>query len=226
VGPGGYYQIMAPRQTSKTVGIRSGRPVMLSGLLFFLAGVVGFMGIITAEALYPSAYSTGNNTISDLGATVPPDSVICQPSAAIFNSVMIVTGLMTLGGSLLLYRGTRRRPAPIIIALFGIGIMGVGIFPGSFGLTHVLFALLTFIAGGLAAIVSAFVVSGPFRYVSILLGLVTLATLSMHTFLGSADPMSGLGLGGEERWIAYPTVFWMTGFGGYLMGRSSTRRLH
>ena len=45
------------------------------------------MGIITAEALYPGTFSTGANEISDLGGTRPPNSVILQPSATIFNAV-------------------------------------------------------------------------------------------------------------------------------------------
>jgi hypothetical membrane protein len=48
-----------------------------------LAGFVGFMGIITAEVLYPD-YSTRQD-ISDLGSTRPPDPIIHEPSATIFN---------------------------------------------------------------------------------------------------------------------------------------------
>ncbi len=44
----------------------------LSGLLFFLAGAIVLMSIITAEALYPAGYTTVKNEISDLGATGQP----------------------------------------------------------------------------------------------------------------------------------------------------------
>ena len=27
-----------------------------------------------------------------------------------------------------------------------------------------------------------------------------------------------LGVGGTERWVFYPTLFWLTGLGGYLLG--------
>jgi type IV secretory pathway TrbD component len=30
--------------------------------------------------------------------------------------------------------------------------------------------------------------------------------------------VTGLGLGGLERWIAYPVVLWLMGLGGYLLG--------
>lgn len=69
-----------------------------SGILLFLAGSVALMGIITAEALYPSGtdYTTFNSEISDLGATKPPNSLIYQPSSRIFNITMLLSGLMTL----------------------------------------------------------------------------------------------------------------------------------
>lgn len=37
----------------------------ISDALFFFAGSLALMGIITAEAMYPSGYSTFNNEISD-----------------------------------------------------------------------------------------------------------------------------------------------------------------
>ncbi len=83
------------------------RPRFLAaaGVLLLLAGFIAFMGIITAEALYPEGYSTSKNAISDLGATEPPDSVIEKPSATVFNVAMIVTGLLVARGGLLPGRG-------------------------------------------------------------------------------------------------------------------------
>ena len=71
-----------------------------AGALLAVGGSAILMGIITAEALYPAPYSTFDNEISDLGATRPPNSVILQPSASIFNLTMIVTGLLIVGGML------------------------------------------------------------------------------------------------------------------------------
>ena len=67
-----------------------------------LAGVVAFMGIITAEVLYPD-YSTRQD-ISDLGSTLPPDPIIHQPSATIFNSTMLLTGILLLIAAYFVYR--------------------------------------------------------------------------------------------------------------------------
>ena len=55
--------------------------IQLSGLLYLLAGAIVLMGIITAEAFYPSGYSTFKNEISDLGATRQPNSVSFEPSS-------------------------------------------------------------------------------------------------------------------------------------------------
>jgi hypothetical membrane protein len=114
------------------------RALSLYGAALFLAGLVAFMGIITAEALYPAAYTTGGNEISDLGSTRPPDSVILQPSAHIFNSVMMAAGVLTLLSGYLLWGGSRRRLPAIFLGLFGLGALGVGIFPGNHGNVHAL----------------------------------------------------------------------------------------
>lgn len=46
-----------------------------AGALLFLAGSI-CLGIIIAETFYPAGYSTSINKISDLGSTMPLNSVI------------------------------------------------------------------------------------------------------------------------------------------------------
>jgi len=140
------------------------RLLIVAGALLLVAGLVAFMGIITAEALYPAGYSTSQNEISDLGATRPPDSVIEEPSATIFNSVMIACGAFVILGALFLYSGFGRVVPPSALGLFGVGVLGVGVFPGNRGGIHAVFALLTFAAGGLAALLSFSITTSPFRY--------------------------------------------------------------
>lgn len=192
----------------------------LGGALLFIAGAVILMGIITAEALYPAAYSTAQNEISDLGATRPPNSVILQPSATIFDATMIVTGLMIIGGAFFIHRIFCRVSVTTPLALLGIGALGVGIFPGNYAVMHPIFAMLTFVAGGLAAILAYKVATSPLKYISVLLGTISLLSLFLAIFLGEARLMGVLGDGGVERWVAYPVVLWLVGFGGYLLGRS------
>ena len=67
------------------------------------------MGFITAEALYPGVYTTHTNTVSHLGASEPPNSVVLQPSAAIFDVTMLVTGTMILAGAWFAYQAVVAR---------------------------------------------------------------------------------------------------------------------
>jgi hypothetical membrane protein len=191
-----------------------------AGTLLALAGLVALAGIMTAEALYPAGYSAAKNTISDLGATAPPRSVIHQPSATIFDTAMIVTGLLMIAGSICLARGFRRAAVAIFTGLTGLGILGVGLFPGNYGNIHAIFALLTFFAGGLAAITSLTVSKPPFSVLSTILGIVSLASLLLYLILGDSNPLGRLGIGGVERWIAYPILIWILTFGGYVVGRA------
>lgn len=188
----------------------------LGGVLLVLAGVIVLMGIITAEALYPAPYTTGGNEISDLGGTRPPGGLVLQPSATIFNLVMVGCGLLVLGATVLLHRGLGRRSLTITLGLLGIGATGVGLFPGDTGTPHALFSLLTFVAGGVCGLVAARATSAPFRYLSAALGAVSLGALLSYAVLAEAGPLAALGDGGVERWVAYPVVLWLVGFGGYL----------
>jgi hypothetical membrane protein len=184
-----------------------------AGVLVFLAGFIALMGIITGEIFYPSGYTTAHSEISDLGSTRPPEALIFQPSATIFNSTMIVTGIMILLGAGFTYRAQWENWSSVPLALFGSGILGVGIFPGNVPILHPVFALFTFVSGGIAAILSAKGLSGPYRYISLLLGSLSLIAL---VFSGVCIPV--LGDGGTERWVAYPLIFWITGLGGYFLG--------
>ena len=191
----------------------------LGGLLLTVAGATILMGIITAEALYPATFTTGGNEISDLGGTRPPDSRIFQPSAAIFDVSMIAIGILVIAASWFVDRAFGRRSVTIPMTVLGIGALGVGLFPGNTGNPHAIFAMVTFVAGGVAAISAARVASGPFRLVSLVLGAASLVTLVTYMVVGDAGPMASLGIGGIERWIVYPVVLWVVAFGGYLSGR-------
>jgi len=213
----------AARITASTVAERANARawnLRLGGGLLLLAGTTILMGIITAEALYPGSFSTGANEISDLGGTRPPDSLILQPSATVFDLSMIAVGVLVTAGSWFVQRAFGRRSVTLPIAILGAGALGVGLFPGNTGTPHAIFAMVTFISGGIAAVSAARVAKAPFRYVSIVLGGTSLATLGTYVLLGDASPMAALGIGGVERWIVYPTVLWVTAFGGYLSGQA------
>jgi hypothetical membrane protein len=184
-----------------------------SGLLLFLAGFIIFMGIITGEIFYSLDFNTRDNYISELAAPLPPNTIVPQPSASIFNISMIVAGILIIAATFFV-QGVFRKPlASIPIGLFGIGILGVGIFPGDVVPWHGIFAIVIFFSGGIAAIASFKIVCSPFRYIFICLGIIALVFLFFSRFF-----IPSLGVGGAERWLFYPLVFWLTGLGAYLLG--------
>ena len=199
----------------------------IGAALLILAGTTILMAIVTGEALFPAAYTTSQNTISDLGSTWQPGDIIREPSATIFNTAMLVSGLMIVAAAATYWRAYRSRSVAIALLLLGVGMLGVGIFPGteigghpsSAGL-HPPLSMLTFIAGGLCGVLAYRVTTAPFRYVSVTLGLVSLGSLVLSGPLGASD----LGSGGVERWVAYPVVLWVVAFGGYLLGAGSPAR--
>jgi hypothetical membrane protein len=184
-----------------------------SGVLLFLAGFLIFMGIITGEIFFKKPFNTRDNYISELGAPVAPENIVSDPSARIFNYSMIISGLMIMIATFFVQRVFKKLITTIPLGLFGTGILGVGIFPGNIAPWHGLFALLLFIAGGIGAITSYRILSAPLRYVYIFLGIVTLTFLIAYKYF-----IPYLGVGGTERWLFYPTLFWLTGLGGYLLG--------
>ena len=191
----------------------------IAGMLFFLAGSIILMGITTAEIFYPPGYSISFSMISTLGASPPPDSIIRQPSAEIFDKSIIIAGILIMIGAYFLQKGAGQKMMTIPTILFGLGAFGVGIFPAFHAIIHPIVALITFLFGGIAATYSSKVTSSPFKILAPIFGLTSLLFL----FLGVVFPhliVPVLGRGGTERWVAYPLVLWLVGFGGYLMHSS------
>ena len=179
----------------------------VAGALIFVASVQCVLGIITAETLYPG-YSTSENYISDLGV---------GPSALIFNSSVFLLGVITVAGAYFIQRAFGSRLLSILLILTGVGAMGVGLFPENFGTVHGIASLITFLFGGLTAIMSYRLVKPPLSYFSVLLGVMSLVALVLF---GSGNYL-GLGKGGMERMIAYPTLLWAVGFSAHLTGSST-----
>lgn len=197
------------------------RPLRWAGTLLFFAGAVILMGIITAEALYPGVYSTYGNEISDLGGTRPPNSVVLQPSAAIFDGTMLLSGALILISTVLIHRALRRRMVTITLGLFGGAVFLIGVFPGNTS-PHAMIAPIVFLAAGVVAIAARKILTPPLRQISVMLGSISLLSTVLAFFFIDWAPVAELGDGGIERWIAYPAVLWLTTFGGYLMGYRTT----
>jgi hypothetical membrane protein len=189
----------------------------ISGALVFVGSAQFIIALTVAEALYPT-YSVSQNYISDLGATCRTACQVVEPTAAIFNSSVFLLGVLGFVGALYLWRGFRYRILPVFIGLTTLGAMGVGLFPETAGAIHPIISLVTFVFAGLSAIASYRMLKAPLSYFSILLGVMTLASLALYV----SDVFLGLGPGGMERMIVYPALIWATGFGAHLMTSSTS----
>ncbi|MCP8323079.1 MAG: DUF998 domain-containing protein [Candidatus Methylarchaceae archaeon HK02M2] len=178
----------------------------VAGALLFVGSVQFLFGLIIAEILYPG-YNVSKNFISDLGV---------GPTSLIFNSSVFLLGVFIVATAYFIHRSFGSRLLSFLFTLTGLGAMGVGLFPETVRIIHPIFALIAFGFGGLSAIMSYKLQKLPFTYFSVLLGAISLIAIALYgsgTFLG-------LDKGGMERMIAYPTLIWALGFGGYLIGYS------
>ena len=195
------------------------RAVALAGALLAATGIGVVLSTITNEALYPAQrhYSTFADTISSLSGTEPPDSYIVQPNRLIFIVTMAVAGVLVLAATALLRHAARRRLV-IALAVFGTGLLGIAVFPGDVATWHPIFAMACFVGGAIAAILSRTLLDRPLRAFAVTLGSVALAaTVIGLDFFADLGPQTAIGIGGVERWIAYPVLLWMVLFGAALM---------
>ena len=189
----------------------------VAGVLYSSAGFVLLMGIITAETKYPVfRHYTTRQEISDLGGTSPPQRLVTQPSAMIFDTTMLIAGVLLLAGAFVLWRLYRDRVLTVVSTLFGAGALLVGIFPGN-TTPHPFVALIAFVFSALTAIAAFRVTSAPFRFMSLSVGLLSLVAL-IATELGDNSPVvKSIGIGGSERWVVFPMILWLALFGGHLL---------
>jgi hypothetical membrane protein len=184
----------------------------IAGAILFVGVLQFVVGLNVAEDLYPG-YSVSMNYISDLGATCDITCNIVQPSSAIFNSSVILLGLLILVATFFIHRAFRTKLLSILLVLTGVGAIGVGVFSETTLTLHWIFALITFLFGGLSAIASYKIEKAPKNYLSAMLGILTLAALVLFI----SGRFLGLGPGGMERMIVYPALLWGIGLGSYMM---------
>lgn len=172
---------------------RAAGAIAIAGALLFI------LAMLASESAYPN-YSWANNYISDLG--VGPTATLFNPAAIVFGALVIVAGV-------LFFLATRHKLLPLLIAVTGVGIIGVGAMPETTGSWHTAFAGIAFSVGALAAIASSRLFKKPANYFFVMLGLISLAGIICL----QSGLFFGLGPGGIERVIAYPILLWLLVFG-------------
>ena len=190
----------------------------LAGILFFVAVTQFILGLTIAEALY-RGYSVSNNYVSDLGV---------GPSAVVFNSSVFILGLLIALGAFFLGKDSRFKTIRLLLFLMSMGAMGVGIVTKNFTLGHGAVSSMAFFFGGLSAVTSSRILKKPLSLSGIILGAMTVGALALFSIgmVASGSISStvaydsifylGLGPGGMERMIIYPSLMWLALFGGQL----------
>lgn len=195
-------------------GLNPGSPASDSkraGALLAFAGL-GFLMLITVmESVYPN-YSVHGNTVSDLLAIGTRTSLIGEPLA-------FAVAVSWIGGAYYLFRKSQTRWLMALNLLPGIGLLLAVISPENINLeVHSVGAVVAFIPGPIAAILSYRTTSSPFRYFALSLGSLSLfGTVMEFGAYETAFFQQTLGPGGWERVILYPLLVWLIGFGSLLL---------
>lgn len=190
----------------------------IAGIILIVGCIQFLLAVNFAQTQFPG-YSSTKNTLSTLGGSVP----IVEPSAIIFNIGVILFGILSLTATYLILKSGGCRLFSSCLIISSIGAIGVGLFPQYTGNIHALFALMAFFFGSLATIFSYRL--GLNRYmvvVSLVMGLMSLIFILLVVILGggTSNPLVAyLGVGGNERFIAYPAMYYFIALGGYLTSR-------
>ena len=172
--------------------LRGGALAWLLTLQFFVVEAI-------AQARYQGPYSRADDTISALGAT-------SSAAHRLMNASFLVQGLLILAGALLLrpaLRGRGATVAPVLLAISGVGVMLVGVFPeDGYSTAHAVGAGLHLVGGGLGLMALAYAVRARSEVVGTGLALLGLVGTAMTVFF-VAGVTGFLGNGGTERAAAY-----------------------
>jgi hypothetical membrane protein len=189
----------------------------IAGFLIFVGVVQLVFAVVISEAIY-SGYSVGQQPMSDLG-----DWSKAGNSAAVFNASVILLGILTIASAYFIQRTFKNGLFTSLLVITGVSSIGVGIVAEDIYLPlHSVFALIVFVLGAAAAIISYKFEKSPLSYVSVILGAVILLAFVLFVLgRGSSGFYLGLGEGGMERFIIYPLWLSLLGFGAHLIGDSS-----
>jgi hypothetical membrane protein len=197
------------------------RAVHHAAIVWIVASVEFVVAMAVVQWRWTTAYSLSRNVISDLGNTAcgnwptATSHYVCSPWHTAFAVSIILLGLLSILGVLLIRTAfpdrTSRSLGLGLLALSGIGAIGVGLFPENVHLQfHEIFALLAFVGGNLALIVLGVAMFRDtrwdgYRAYTLFSGLVGIVALLLYL----AKLTAGLGPGGMERLVVAPLLLWM-----------------
>jgi hypothetical membrane protein len=197
----------------------NGVRLRLFGACGILVPLVAFSCILSAVASYPQ-FSWFDNALSDLG-------VVSGATGLIFNFGLIASGILcivfVIGLFIFLGKSVLGRVGAFVLFLTCLALVGIGVFPESFGETHYFVSVMFFVLlpVSLLIIVAAFLWSKE-----VLMGMLTLFTaiaaaipwvllFSVHYVSGVAIPETISALAGSVWTIML----------GYKMFKEESRQL-
>ncbi len=199
--------------------------IKLGGVLWILSALQFAVAQLIVASTWSPPYSWSNNYISDLGNTacgefaVPhgTPTYVCSPLHALMNVSFMLSGILVIGGALLVQAWwPQRRLSQVALVLWivaGVGKILVGVFPENTNIEAHLLAAFNIPVESVAILLSSLALLPSYRFLAIsgiVLALVGLA----GTLLGIAGEVAGpglylgLGVGGMERVAEYPGSVW------------------
>ena len=183
----------------------------MAGLFFFILAAQLMVVLMLAGSI-ALGYDFNQGAISDLG--------VIDETFWLFNSSLVLTGVLNLAAALLLVRSRRSLPVLFVYGLASVGAIGAGLIHLG-NPWHGIFALLAFLFFNIETLVGAIRLKGAIRWIGIGLGTLGLIYVVVMFIGDSGQPaiFGAIGHGGSERMIVYPPMLWLMVFGGYLMAR-------
>ncbi|MCZ2812787.1 MULTISPECIES: DUF998 domain-containing protein [unclassified Modestobacter] len=158
-----------------------------------------FFVVEAIAALQYDGYSYSADVISDLGTAT-------SPARLLMNASFVLQGVLIIAGAVLVrpgLSGTGGRLAGPLLALSGLGVLLVGLFPSDGDTTvHTVAAGVHFVAGAIGLIALAYGVRPRSEAVGTTLAVLGLVGVIGTIFFASAV-FIGLGEGGMERVAGY-----------------------
>lgn len=224
-------------------------PLFLKQHRLKIGGIAGILGIqyflaeFIAASAWATSYSWSRNYISDLGVpeclnTGQLDRIVCSPLHDVMNAGFILQAVIVATATACFIHLLSKRwryPIAVIATIYCIGLLLVGLFPGSVAenlggdstrmMFHGIGALMAILGGNILVIMTALSVRTIFpdyAIISLLLGIIGLTA----SLLFAAQIDFGFGIGTIERIAVDPIVVWtmLTGVAVLtaLFGRSRT----